>query len=160
MQAVHVIVSVGWLGTDLCILALGITGQVTSNPHTRYAAYTALAVMGRVMTIPISLLALLTGLLLALGTAWGLVRNYWVLVKLTLTLIAVILTIFPLRFMMTDAAAEIAKVPVEKATSVGLGMVGINLIVAPIVALCLYSTNVVLSIFKPWGKTIYGRRAR
>jgi hypothetical protein len=32
--------------------------------------------------VPLSLGSLLTGLVLSLGTTWGLLRHYWVLIKL------------------------------------------------------------------------------
>jgi hypothetical protein len=153
MLTLHVIVSVGWLGIDICFIVLGITGKVTSDPRTRYAVYAALDLIYRTVLIPISVLALLTGLLLALGTVWGLFRYYWVLVKFALTVVAVILALFPLRYMITNAHAELATVPVAQATSVDLGVKGVALVIAPIVGLVLYSTNVILSVFKPWGRT-------
>ena len=38
--------------------------------------------------VPLSVASLLSGLVQALGTAWGLFRHYWVLIKLMLTVVA------------------------------------------------------------------------
>ena len=72
----HVIVSVGWLGIDLTLLTLGATAAFTPDPAMVHIAFTAMDTLGGILLVPIALLSLTTGLVLALGTKWGLVR-YW-----------------------------------------------------------------------------------
>jgi hypothetical protein len=96
----------------------------------------------------------LTGLLLGLGTPWGLLRHYWVTVKLLLGLGALTLVVFALRVQLHDAASLVSR----PGASTDIGFVGTTLVIAPSVALLLYTGNVVLSIFKPWGRTSYGKR--
>ncbi|TDF93741.1 hypothetical protein [Paenibacillus piri] len=43
-----------------------------------------------------ALLSLLTGILLSLWTQWGLVKHYWVLIKLVLTIMTIMMGIVPL----------------------------------------------------------------
>ncbi len=82
----HVACSVGWLGVLAACLALRFTAQA--------AAATTLA---DVLFLPATLLVLVTGVVLGLGTKWGLVKFYWVLAKLlvALVLLAVANLVFP-----------------------------------------------------------------
>jgi uncharacterized membrane protein len=150
----HVIFAVGWLGTDFAMLALGIIGFTGSNIETMRESYVSMERLGDFVVVPAGLCAVLTGLLLGLGTRWGLLRHYWVAVKLILGLGALTLAAFALRAQLHEAASLVKK----PGASTDIGFVSITLIVAPSVALVLYSSNVVLSIFKPWGKTSYGKR--
>jgi hypothetical protein len=58
--------------------------------------------------VPLILALLLSGLVQALGTTWGLFRHYWVLVKLLLPVFATIILLLqmPLIGYMADIAAE------------------------------------------------------
>ena len=72
----HVASSVGWLGAVAGFLVLSIAGLTSANPETVRSAYVAMNLLGQFMIVPLSLAALLTGLIQALGTQWGLVRHY------------------------------------------------------------------------------------
>lgn len=65
---VHIVSSVSWLGLMLCLLTLGATGLLTDSAETLRSAYRMMPVLGDALVFPLSLLSLLTGLLLALGT--------------------------------------------------------------------------------------------
>jgi hypothetical protein len=133
---VHVMVSVGWLGLTLALLTLGVEGRAARDR----AAYGAMRVLADVLIVPVALVALVTGVLLGVGTRWGLIRHWWVAAKLVLTLAAAA-SIFALRPLTHEAAAN-----------GGAGMTGISAIVAPSVALTVYGTATVLSVYKPWGR--------
>ena len=55
------------------------------------AAYLAMGLSGWFIIVPSSFMALLTGVVQAVGTPWGLFKHYWVLVKLLLTVAATVL---------------------------------------------------------------------
>ncbi|MDT0342192.1 DUF2269 domain-containing protein [Streptomyces litchfieldiae] len=146
----HVVVSVGWLGLTLCLLVLAITGAATGSAATAEAAYRAMRIFGDWLVAPLALSALATGLVLSLGTHWGLVRHRWVLVKFVLTLITATASIFALRAGINEAAAEVtAGRPVPDAG---------GLVVPPTVALVTYLFMTAVSVLKPWGPTRWGRR--
>jgi hypothetical protein len=84
--AAHVTSSVGWLGAVASFLVLSIAGLTSRDVEIVRAAYLAMNVIGQFIIVPLSLVALLTGLVQSLGTHWGLFRHYWVLVKFTLTI--------------------------------------------------------------------------
>jgi uncharacterized membrane protein len=150
----HVIFAVGWLGTDFSMLGLGITGFSSSSLETMRESYLSMERIGGYVVIPVALCAVLTGLLLGLGTRWGLLRYHWVTVKLVVGLLALTLAVLPLQIQLHTAANAVQ----EPGATSDIGFVQYTLIIAPAVALALYSSNVVLSIFKPWGMSAYGKR--
>ena len=75
----HIASSVGWLGAIAGFLALAITGLTTTDALTVRVAYLAMDWIGWYVLVPLSFASLLTGLVLSLGTEWGLVRHYWVI---------------------------------------------------------------------------------
>lgn len=145
----HLIVSITWLGLDIGLLMLTITGLATEDPQTLRAAYISMRLFGDLLLIPAGLLTLVTGVVLALGTHWGLTRHYWVLVKVVLTLTAFTLTIFALRPGLHEAA--------EAAIATPLDDTGPDMLYPPIVSLAMYVTMAVLSVFKPWSRTPWAR---
>ena len=82
---VHVVVSVGWIGIEAGLLALGLTGLYTRDPEVLRATYVAAGIFGGIFLVPVSMGTLVTGVLLSFGTPWGLICHYWVLVKFVLT---------------------------------------------------------------------------
>ena len=152
----HVISAVGWLGLHIGNITFAITGLTTGDPRTQQTAFRAVDMIGGMLLIPISLLAFTTGVVLALGTRWGLVRHWWVLTKFVLTLIPVILIPLSLLPGYRELAGLVNAAPPDEVVEVG--NLGISLIAAAIVSTSMYLTSVTLSIFKPWGRTKWGRR--
>lgn len=102
----HVAVSVSWLGLTVGLLTLGIAAFSTGDPATAQAATRAMKIFGDWLIVPIALFSLVSGLVLALRTPWGLARHRWVWTKFWLTLITVALSIFSLRPGIDEAAAR------------------------------------------------------
>ncbi|MEV6419786.1 DUF2269 domain-containing protein [Streptomyces sp. NPDC051662] len=142
----HVATSVSWLGLTLGLLTLGVTAYLTNDATTTEAAYRAMKIFADWLIIPIALLALISGVLLSLGTPWGLARHRWVWTKFWLTLITLGATVFALRPTISDAAAT--------------GLPNSSLVAAPTVASCAYLFMTAISVLKPWGLTRRGRRLR
>ncbi|MEV6972744.1 DUF2269 domain-containing protein [Kitasatospora sp. NPDC093806] len=150
---VHVACSVGWLGLTAGVLALGIAGLSSADPDTVRAAYLAQRIFADWLLIPVSLLSLLSGLVLSLGTSWGLLRHRWVATKFWLTLAATLASILALRAFIHDAAGQVAAGTVPPT-----GRAPHVLVIAPSVALAIYLAATVLSVLKPWGLTRRGAR--
>ncbi|MFE2511556.1 DUF2269 domain-containing protein [Streptomyces naganishii] len=149
---VHVVVSVSWLALMLCLLTLGATALVTDDADTVRTAYRAMEMLGDVLILPLSLLTLVSGVVLAFGTSWGLFRYYWVSAKFWLTLAATAASVFALTARLHDAAAAVARHPVGPVSAMDLGFVRYNMVIVPAVAFLLYLANVILSVYKPWGR--------
>lgn len=88
---------------------------------------------------------------LALGTTRGLFRHYWVVAKLLITVFATAILVYMRTF---EQMAGIAADP-----GIALGHVkNPSPVVHAILALILLVTATVLSVYKPFGVTAYGRR--
>ena len=86
----HVVSSVGWLGAIGVFLALSVLGLTGQDAPKVRGAYLAMEAIGWFVLVPLSLVSLLTGLVQGLGTKWGLLRHYWVVVKLVINLVATV----------------------------------------------------------------------
>lgn len=154
----HVTSSLGWFGAVAAFLVLGIAGVRSSDGETVRAVYVSMNLIGRWMIVPLSLLALTTGLIQSLGTPWGLFRYYWVTMKFALTIAATALLLLHQFTAVEAAAARVTSSPVN--TLPALGELGPQLVADAGFALVVLLTIAILSVFKPWGRTAYGQRVQ
>jgi hypothetical protein len=75
LLTVHIVVAVGVLGA-VVVLTLGVTGLASGDAELVRAAYLAMGLLAETVLLPLALAAPLTGILLGLGTAWGLARHW------------------------------------------------------------------------------------
>jgi len=148
---VHLTSSVGWIGAVVAYLALGVAAVTSSDVQTIRAAWTAMDLTGWWVIVPLAIAALITGLVMSLGTRWGLFRHYWVLISLGLTLVCTAVLLLHMPTVSTMAAfAQTADVAELRALGGDLVHPGIGLV------LLLLITG--LNVYKPAGLTPYGWR--
>jgi hypothetical protein len=102
--------------------------------------------------VPLAFASLLTGIVQALGTTWGLFRHYWVLFKLLITVFATLVLMIYMetfRVMAGVAADPSADLGVVRNASPGLHAA---------LALLVLLVATVLAVDKPRGMTPYGWR--
>ncbi|MFC0808893.1 hypothetical protein ACFHWW_26215 [Ensifer sp. P24N7] len=150
---VHVISSVSSLGAVACFLALGLVGLGSADAPTARSLYVAMDAVARLVIVPLVLASLLTGLIQALGTVWGLFRHYWVLAKLLLTVLTTVVLLLQLDLIGYVAAA--ATKGLAESDLLGLRS---SLAVHAVGGIVVLITATVLSIYKPRGLTRYGWR--
>ncbi len=150
----HIIISVGWLGVVLAKLVLGLAAVTTSAPDVSAALYVSMNVLN-VAFPPVAIATIITGVLLSLGTKWGLLQHYWVVTKLVLT-VGVIATAVQLGDRLVRQSAGVPDAP----TVLGMAPVLALLISLAVVHLLMLGAATVLSVYKPWGKTWFGRREK
>ncbi|HWC32320.1 MAG TPA: hypothetical protein VG709_04255 [Actinomycetota bacterium] len=148
---VHLTVSVGWIGAAVAYLALGISAATTESPPTIRAAWTAMEVTGRYVIVPLAVASVLTGLVMALGTRWGLFRHYWVLISFTLAVVAAVVVLLHMPTVSSVADAVRGSADPELA---GFG----GDLLHPALGLVVLLVVQVLNLYKPAGMTRYGRR--
>jgi len=145
----HIAVSVGWLGAVACSLALALAGLTSLDQQLVRAAYVAMGAVTSWITIPLSFASLGSGALQSWVTPWGLIRHYWILIKLLLTLFATVLLVVhaqPIR--------ELASRDVLGTLSSGdLRPVRIHLVFDSAAALLTLLLATALSVYKPRGLT-------
>jgi hypothetical protein len=80
----HIIVSVGLLGDTAGFLAIAVRLASTHDPAGRVELLNVLNMFATFFGIPLSVGALVSGIVLGLGTKWGVLRYPWVVAKLAL----------------------------------------------------------------------------
>ncbi|WP_431217106.1 hypothetical protein ACQ86N_22710 [Puia sp. P3] len=150
----HIIFSVGWLGAVAGFLSLAVTGVTSKNALIIRATYLAMEPVTWWVIVPLAFAALLTGLLLSLGTKWGMFDHYWILAKLLINLVSIILLLLHTQAIdhMARAAANAA---ISKADLDGPGVKLVDVSIAALIALLVATA---LSVYKPRGLTRYGWR--
>src|SRR3712207_5139106 len=88
---VHIVTSVGWIGAVIAYLALGVSAVISTDDQRVRAAWTGMEVTGWFAIVPLAIAALLTGLVMSLGTKWGLFRRFWVVITLVLTILSTVI---------------------------------------------------------------------
>ena len=148
---VHLTFSVGWIGAVVAYLALGVSAVTSRDAQTVRAAWTAMELIGGFVIVPLALASLCTGLLMALGTSWGLFRHYWVLISFVLTVFSILVLL--LHMPDVRSLADVARA----ADDADLRRLGGDLL-HPGVGLLVLLGITVLNIYKPRGMTRYGWR--
>jgi hypothetical protein len=149
----HITSSVGWLGVVTSFLALAVAGLTSQDPQIVQAAYLAMELIARFIIVPLCLASLLTGLVLSLGTKWGLFRHYWILMKLLITILATIGLLVHMQ-----SISYLAGVAAETTLSITDLRMQIQLVVAASAALLVLLVATILAVYKPRGLTRYGWR--
>jgi hypothetical protein len=150
----HVTSSVGWLGAVAGFLALAIAGLTSHDAQLVRAAYLGMELTAWFVIVPLSLASPLTGLVMSLGTTWGLFRHYWVLVKFLITIFATIVLLLHMQ-----PIGHLARVVAETTLSKGeLGGLRIQLLANAGAAVVALLVATILSVYKPRGMTPYGWR--
>jgi hypothetical protein len=150
----HVTFSVGWLGAVAGFLALSIAGLTSGDAQIVRAAYVAMKLTTWFVIVPLSFASLLTGIVQALGTTWGLFRHYWILIKLLLNILATVILLLHTQ-PIDRLAAAVARTTLS---STDLRPVRIQLVVDAGAALLALLVATTLSVYKPQGRTRYGWR--
>jgi hypothetical protein len=148
---VHLVCSVGWIGAVVAYLALGIAAVTSPDRQTVRAVWIAMDVTGWWVIVPLAIAALLTGLVMSLGTQWGLFRHYWVLISLALTSACTVVLV--LHMPTVSTMAKLA----QTADGADLRALGGDLF-HPAGGLLLLLAIIVLNVYKPAGLTAYGWR--
>lgn len=150
----HVTSSVGLLGSITAFLALTIVGLTGADDQTLRSVYPAMQLIARMVIVPLAFAALVSGIIQSLGTVWGLFQHYWVLVKLLLTAFAT--TILLIKMALISEAARLATQTILPRAE--LHAAGLQLVVHAGGGLCVLLLPMILSIYKPQGRTLYGWR--
>jgi hypothetical protein len=151
--AVHLTASIGWIGAVAAYIALDVAAARSQDAQTLRAAYVAMQLTASYVIVPLAVATLLTGLVMSLGTRWGLFRHYWTVISLLLTLFATIVLLIETRTIsyFADRAAD------PTTSSEQLRALGSTL-VHSVGGMVVLLVNMWLNVYKPRGLTPYGWR--
>jgi hypothetical protein len=151
----HVGASVGWLGAIAASLALAAVALGTTDAAVANAVLLVLEPLGWVALVPLSLASLASGVIQSLVSPWGLVRHYWVLIKLMMNVLAVGILLL---YMQT--LAELAHIARASAATGDAVTRSASPVVHGAAAIVLLLVALVLSVYKPRGRTGWGTDIR
>jgi hypothetical protein len=148
----HVTSSVGWFGSVVTFLVLAVIGlRGGEEDGVIRSAYVAMKVVGWFVIVPFSIASLVTGVVQSLGTQWGLIRHYWVIAKLLITVGASVLLLVHMQVVNTVAeAASSGALRIDHLRAPRMQLVA-DAGAASVVLLIA----IVLSVFKPQGQTAF-----
>jgi hypothetical protein len=150
----HVTVSVGWLGALAVFLAHTVASLTSNDEQMVRAASLAMGLTAWFVILPLSLASLITGLVQALSSAWGLFQHYWILFKLLLTAVATIVLL--LKLAPISYLADVASGLTFSSTDlIGLRT---SLMVHAAGGLLVLLAAAALAVYKPVGMTRHGVR--
>jgi hypothetical protein len=139
----HVLAAVGWFGIAVAIAFGGVAATVTSDPTLAHALFRAMETVPW-LSIPFGLIAVASGMLLGVGTVYGLVRHWWVVAKIAIAAAVIITDSVIVARVAHDAAVTGSPAPpLFGSTSAHVVVLGVA---------------TALSVFKPRGRTPWGRR--
>ncbi len=144
----HVMAAGTWFGLDVAMAILVVTAGTTSSTGTRSAALQMLQVVTIWPMFTAASVSLVSGLLLGLSSKYGLLRYWWVVVKLGVNLLFGVLVVTALNSGVSDAAVVGRSLAAGTDTAWDASTMAYPPIVSPIGLGLAF----VLSVFKPWGR--------
>jgi hypothetical protein len=146
---VHIIAAGAWLGIDVVLGILVFTAALTDDVQVAATCYQALELFAIWPVLTTGLLCLASGVVLGLGTKYGLIRYWWVATKLVLNVVLSTLVLILLRPGVHEAAA------VGRALAAGAGAAvraSTDMYFPPLVSGVALVFAITVSVYKPWGR--------
>jgi hypothetical protein len=139
----HILTSVGWFGIALAVAGAALLASATSDVTLPPVLYRTIQTAPW-LSVPVGLASFATGVALGMGTTFGLVRHWWVVAKIAIAGAVVV----------TDAVL-VGRVAHDALVS---GRAPTPLFGSTIAHVVMLGVATFLSVFKPRGRTPWGRR--
>ncbi|WP_028926036.1 hypothetical protein [Pseudonocardia acaciae] len=149
LRSAHIATSVAWLGIVLGKLVLELGVLTAASGRRAESLFTAATAITRAFP-PLVFATLVTGVLLGLGTRWGLLRYYWVVTKLALSLAVVVTAVTLVEGLARSAMPSSTDELDPGATVLTAPAELLAWLTGAYVAMLLVAT--VVSVYKPWGR--------
>lgn len=145
---VHIIAAGTWIGIDVVVAIMVLVGWFAESDATRGTAYQALGLFAVWPMLIAGLTSLASGLVLGWGSKYGLIRYWWVGVKLVLNVVLTALVLIALRPSIPDVIAHGQALSAGQSSDRDVS----QLFFPPTVSLVALTFATTLSVFKPWGR--------
>jgi hypothetical protein len=151
LLSAHLLCITAWLGASFCTLAFSITALFTTDPHLLNAVSVFIDILDHTIIRIGAGGTLLTGVLLAALTQWGLLRFYWITVKEIVSILCITVDLIAIRWneqlisLSASQGLHALSNPVYL-TNRTLLFIGILFHIFALLGV------IVISIFKPWGQ--------
>jgi hypothetical protein len=144
----HIIAAGAWFGLHVAMAVLVFTAIGIDSAAVRVYTLQSLTLITVWPMFSAAMLSLITGTLLGLGSKYGLLRYWWVAIKLGLNLILATLVVTALR----GEVANAASLGAQLAGGADVEWNFTNMIYPPIVSPTALTIAFLLAVFKPWGR--------
>lgn len=151
--ATHLAVSIGWLGAIAAYIPLDVLAATATDEVVLRSSYIGMDAIARYAIVPLAIAALVSGVVISVGTRWGLFRHWWVVVSLLLTTVATFVLLGETRSI--SALAAVAADPtatMERVRALG------NTLPHSLGGMAVLVVVLVINVYKPRGLTAYGWR--
>src|SRR5215213_11539732 len=118
---VHIVSAGVWIGIDVVMAVVIFTALLANDENAKALCYRALELFAVWPLLTTGLVCLASGVVLGLGTKWGLVRYWWVAVKLALNVLLVALVPLALRPEVVEMAEQGRRFMAGGAASLAVG---------------------------------------
>jgi hypothetical protein len=151
LLTLHVVTAVGLLGSVAGLLVAATRAATRDDLVDAHAIYELMAILPFTLGIPLSFLALGSGLALGLTSRWRVLRHWWVTAKLALlggTILLGALVVGPTVDTLVDGTVSAGAVDRDGAW---------RLVVVLATQLVMVLAAVILAMFRPGGRTPWAR---
>ncbi len=138
----HIVAGTGWFGIAAVTFVLTVAALTESDAAIVRAGYEFHELLIGSLARPASLITLGTGLVLAVGTKWGVAKHYWPLIKLILVVATIAITASLTPGWIADAMQPVGAVNGARVNLVGMA----------VFHLLTIGAAAWLSIYKPGGR--------
>jgi cytochrome bd-type quinol oxidase subunit 2 len=135
---VHITASVALLGATSSSLLLAVVAATTADADLAHSAYELMSAQSLVFGIPLSFIALGSGIALGPASKWGVLRYWWTTLKLGLLALVIV-----------NGALNIGRMTEQRLDGGGSEWALVAVVSASVAMLL---ASVALSVFKPGGR--------
>lgn len=150
---VHIVAAVGWFGIAAVTFVLTVATLSQSDATILRTAYGFHELLIATLARPASLITLGTGLILAVGTKWGVAKHYWPLAKLVFVVATIVITANLTPGWIADAVDSAGTPLTTQVTTAQTNLVGMAVFHILTIGAATW-----LSIYKPGGRIRWNRR--
>lgn len=152
LVSIHVISICAWFGSTLCLILLGFYLKNAQNTEQLVYTLTSMHLIDENLLKFPALATLITGILLSIWTQWGLVKYYWIVIKLIITILIILLGIFFINdwFQYLIEAAD--KIGIQALNKHSFKSTWLLIILTGVFNLICMGFMTFITYFKPFGK--------
>lgn len=158
LVAAHVLSSAAWLGMGVMFVALSLVALRADDIRDAQTIYESMAFFDQTMLPWANVAATTSGFALGVTTKWGIVRHWWVVIKVVISFAILGIAFGFLHDALERSAAQAAHLAEVGGTVAEIGSSGEVVLWGFVLALVSLIGAMLLSLYKPRGMTWWGRR--
>ena len=159
LVAAHAVSAACWVGVALTFVAMAVVAMSTNDIHATLTIYQLMATFDITLLPWTNFATFLTGIALSMTTKWGLIRYYWVAAKIVIAVGILVMAFGFLHDSLERAGEEAATLAATGGTAAHISGAADVVLWGFGCALLSLVGAVLLSLYKPGGRTRRGRRA-